>query len=275
MKLKTVCIPLKLLWLLHLLKYVNRKRDTTLRLFSILLLISIFSSCFSLSLDSHQQKSLMYSAGYLSLYAVANLYDHKQPITIYSDSLSPNQIPYLDRKLRADYVKSLSSVSDCLAGVTIAVPVVANIMENHDLFKYNIDFLETISFQLALCEWTKTLVNRKRPYLYDANAPRTIKTKNDASHSFYSMHTTLAFTAATFYYNEHRNENDAIKHFFIGYTPAIVTGILRVQSGNHFLSDVLVGACIGTVGTLLYPIHQDDNYSINLSPSSLALSYRY
>ena len=92
---------------------------------------------------------------------------------------------------------------------------------------------------------TKALVKRKRPYVYNPNAPLEEKLKKDSRHSFFSGHTStvasMSFSFAmmhSFYY-----PNSRIKPlvWFAAAVLPMTTAILRVRAGKHFWTDVLVG----------------------------------
>lgn len=70
-----------------------------------------------------------------------------------------------------------------------------------------------------------------------------IRRPNGHDYSFFSGHTSQAFTGATALYLEY----DEINRLFAlsGYGFSTATGILRVTNNKHWLSDVLVGAGIG------------------------------
>lgn len=92
---------------------------------------------------------------------------------------------------------------------------------------------------------TKALVKRKRPYVYNPNAPLEEKLEKDSRHSFFSGHTStvasMSFSFAmmhSFYY-----PNSKIKPlvWFAAAVLPMVTAILRVRAGKHYWTDVLVG----------------------------------
>jgi len=78
----------------------------------------------------------------------------------------------------------------------------------------------------------------------------TLKTRpNGGLYSFPSGHTTFAFTNATVLYNEFNETSPVLA--YSGYVFSTTTGIYRMLNNKHWLSDVLVGAGIGTLVTNL------------------------
>ena len=63
--------------------------------------------------------------------------------------------------------------------------------------------------------------------------------------SFPSAHTSSAFTNATVLYEEFKGTSPLLA--YSGYAFATTTGALRIMNNAHWLSDVLVGAGIGTL----------------------------
>lgn len=78
---------------------------------------------------------------------------------------------------------------------------------------------------------------------------------NSNDDSFPSMHTAIAFMGAEFLRQEFKDQS--IWYGVAGYGIAACTGFLRIYNNKHWLSDVLVGAGIGILGTnaayWLYP----------------------
>lgn len=104
----------------------------------------------------------------------------------------------------------------------------------------------------------KFAVRRPRPLTYNAAVPSEERTAPDASLSFYSEHTSLAFTAATAYSYLFalRHPRSPWRWVVLGATEAMAAGTaaLRVVAGKHFYSDVLVGAAMGAAVGLTVPL---------------------
>jgi membrane-associated phospholipid phosphatase len=110
---------------------------------------------------------------------------------------------------------------------------------------------ESVVFASSLNQATKFLVGRERPFVHALEPEwkdRTAK-PSDNNLSFFSGHTTLAFavavsgaTVATL-----RGYDTAPYLWVIGMTMAALTGYLRIAADRHYLSDVLVGAAVGSL----------------------------
>lgn len=89
-----------------------------------------------------------------------------------------------------------------------------------------------LALAAGLTEGTKHIVSEQRPDLSD-------------DHSFPSGHTTLAYVGATVLSREFGHHSPWIS---VGaYTAATATGLLRINHNSHWLSDIYMGAAIGTV----------------------------
>lgn len=107
----------------------------------------------------------------------------------------------------------------------------------------------------------KGLTTRNRPFVYDENSPIDRKFTINARHSFYSGHVSVTasnsfFTAKIF--SEYLTDNTAKTLIWTAAAiiPAI-TGFSRINTHNHFPTDVIVGYIVGTaIGYLIPEIHK-------------------
>jgi undecaprenyl-diphosphatase len=93
--------------------------------------------------------------------------------------------------------------------------------------------------------------SRARPFLYYQDYPEEKIGEGDAYDSFPSGHATMAFAGAAFtsyvFATYHPDSVWKIPVTVASYSLAIATAAMRVASGNHFPSDVLTGALLGTL----------------------------
>jgi hypothetical protein len=113
---------------------------------------------------------------------------------------------------------------------------------------------EAGAVQGLLNQVVKLLVARERPYAHLGlePGPRT----DDDDVSFYSGHTSTAFAlvAAAGDVATVRRYPHAALVWAVGFPLAATVGYLRVAAGKHYLSDVLVGAAVGTLVGLGLPL---------------------
>jgi membrane-associated phospholipid phosphatase len=115
----------------------------------------------------------------------------------------------------------------------------------------------------ALAVLTNYAVRRPRPFLYGDAAPLEARMGGNAALSFFSGHTTASFaaTAAAFQTVRRLRPRGAAKWWVLaaGLAGSSFVGVSRLVSGNHFPTDVLAGAAVGTgVGFLLPALHDRD-----------------
>jgi membrane-associated phospholipid phosphatase len=116
---------------------------------------------------------------------------------------------------------------------------------------------EATTAAAVLNQATKFLVARERPFVRNnaaSSAPLNHSTA-DENLSFYSGHTTLAFSmaAASGTVAQMRGYSSAGFIWASGLTLATGVGVMRIVADKHYASDVLVGAALGTAVGVLVP----------------------
>lgn len=94
----------------------------------------------------------------------------------------------------------------------------------------------------------KYAVARARPYVWQGN-PGLYSSATEANVSFFSGHTTFAFavvvSGSTLFFMQGMPGAPYVLGF--GLAAAAFTGYLRIAADQHYLSDVLVGAAVGSL----------------------------
>jgi membrane-associated phospholipid phosphatase len=131
---------------------------------------------------------------------------------------------------------------------------------------------EATAISLDLVMATKYLAARRRPAdWYGGYTARNDPVRNH-NMSFYSSHTAFAFTqvAAAGTIARLRGYPSWPAVYAIGFTLAGAVGYFRIASDNHYFTDVLTGAGIGTAVGFAVPLlfHQrdDDPAAVRLVP---------
>jgi len=132
---------------------------------------------------------------------------------------------------------------------------------------------EVFVFQLGLNYMAKVLTQRIRPYCYDESSPISEKTTVNSKLSFYSGHTSTAAAMSVFVakvFSDYLSNAD-VK--FVIWASAVVypalTGLLRVDSGNHFFTDILMGYVTGALVGYFIPVLHKSKLKDNLTIQSL------
>ena len=113
--------------------------------------------------------------------------------------------------------------------------------------------IEAAGWAAATTELAKTIIGRERPVMYTNAAVQEADRVNN-QRSMPSGHTSAAFALATMYILHTKDRDNKLPALLAG-TAAATVGALRIVSAKHFLSDVVVGALLGTAsGIALYEI---------------------
>ncbi len=161
-------------------------------------------------------------------------------------------INWLDERAIYPYNENLSLASDLTLGLTMSAPAsflfaspASDWVETG--LSYGVTSLASYSMRTVL----KNTISRQRPYLLPDNDATQPADTSDSNQSFPSGHTLMAFSSAAYTQTVFSlNYPDSpYKRAVTAATwaLAVTTAVLRVASGNHFVTDVLAGAAIGSV----------------------------
>lgn len=166
---------------------------------------------------------------------------------------------------------SASSISDIGMALAIASPFVVDAgiiqgLQNKDWEgSYRTAFIgaESFAFTMFMNEIVKRTIARQRPFQKECAtdggyAPGCGQT--DAYRSFYSGHTSMAFTGAGLLCLDHSQldllNGNAVADKIVcasAVTAATATGLLRIVADRHYASDVIVGAAVGLFSGYFMP----------------------
>ncbi|AXT57182.1 PAP2 family protein [Aquimarina sp. AD1] len=203
-------------------------------------------------------------------------------------NLNKDDIFFIDRWAAGNYSERASQISDIPFYTSFATPFLLLLNKNtrRDSGKLSVMLVESMATAGALFTITAGLVNRPRPLVYAEDAPLKDRLSKDSQRSFFSGHA-AASAAATFFaakvFSDYFPNSKAKPFVWAGAAvlPAVVS-YFRVQSGNHFLTDVILGYAIGaTTGILVPELHKKKNKKLSITPGiglhqqSIRLSYRF
>ena len=177
-----------------------------------------------------------------------------------------NNIPVFDRWLMRPYNHTLNIVGTGTVALSVIAPAIFAIMPPKEWLTVGTMYAETMLIAYGIKDWIKLLVYRARPYMYFDGYPQKKLENGDWCYSFPSAHTTFAFAGAaftTFVFSQcYPDSNWKYLVGGLSFGIAALTGCLRIASGNHFLSDVLMGAVIGTTCGIVVPLlHMSSFYN--------------
>lgn len=179
-------------------------------------------------------------------------------------SLRRSDLNPLDRWAAGNYSPTLSNVSGVIA---TAVSVAPFLFDGWDIYKGQqgwssvlTDFIllqEALAISSSLVSYSKTLRIHPTPLVYGSSASESEKAARHNVSSWFSGHTTAAFTAAVFtgYTYGLKHPDSPLKPWVWGGSLALAAGVgsLRVAAGKHFPSDVLAAAAVGSLCGYLIP----------------------
>lgn len=198
-----------------------------------------------------------------------------KPLTLEElGQLDSQSVPSFDRWACQNFSRKADKISDIFLGMCAVSPLLMCASPNLDWdqrWTYALMYLETGILTYSITEITKCLIGRIRPYAYnpEATLQETSRSPNTRK-SFFSGHTSISFASVVLlaqtystFYPESRWKPVV---WGAGLSAATLVGILRILSGKHFPSDVLVGALVGSViGFVIPKLHEVEP---NSSPDS-------
>ncbi len=202
------------------------------------------------------------------------LIKNKDDITVEQvNALNKDDINVFDRWAAGNSSEDANKISDLPFAASFVLPF--GLLFNDDINDHSGQFigmyLQSLSTTSALYAVTAGLVNRTRPYVYDENNDIGRRTSKNGQRSFYSGHVAASATATFFAAKVYCDYNpDATGKGYIWAAAAIVpatVGYFRLQAGQHFLSDILLGYGLGAASGILIPeMHKTDNSTLQVTP---------
>jgi len=202
------------------------------------------------------------------------------PLTVVEiNALSRESVNRFDRSATYRYSENIANASDVLINAVVASPLALLAGEHvrDDWETFFVMYAEVIALAAILPAYGKATVQRPRPYTYNPNVPMESKTTSDAKKSFFSRHASMAFASAVFLstaYDDYYPDSHASPYIWIGsLLAASAVGYMRYSSGQHFPTDIITGAIVGSaVGYLIPRLHRADHGTPGLASTAAAFS---
>lgn len=156
----------------------------------------------------------------------------------------------------SDWATTVSHYSGVLAVAPLALAGYSwykGDADGHDFGAFTLMFVEAFALQNAINQIVRSSQLWPRPYVYAKRGEGSKKAESargEAFGSFYSGHTSAAFTVAIFtgeWFSE-IYPNSKYKSLVWASSLTLAGGVaaLRVMAGKHYPTDVVVGALVGT-----------------------------
>lgn len=236
--------------------------------FTILVILFCATSLFPQSFFERSSKTdLPLMSGALGGFGLSHYLGRNiKPLTLEElERLDQQKVPSFDRWACQKYSQKADDLSDILLYISALSPLLMFASPELDWdqkWTHGLMYIETGILTHSITEITKLLTRRIRPYAYNTEVPLTERMKSSgARKSFFSGHTSISFANAVFlaqtYSAIHPHSRWKPVVWGAGLSAATLVGILRVLSGKHFPSDVLVGAIVGSViGFVIPKLHE-------------------
>tara|TARA_Y100000588_G_C14070398_1_gene845534 strand:- start:168 stop:992 length:825 start_codon:yes stop_codon:yes gene_type:complete len=182
------------------------------------------------------------------------------------NQLNINDVWAFEQKITENWDMKSKLASDVFLYASIFNPVLLYLKKDirNDVIPISTIWLETMTLNLGITNLTKTLVLRKRPYVYGNRADLIEKQKHDSQRSFFSGHTSTTaaswFMLAKIYQDYYPKDKNLIYIWTLSTIVPAITAYLRVKAGKHFYTDVVTGYLIGAATGLTLPeLHKNNN----------------
>jgi membrane-associated phospholipid phosphatase len=238
---------------------------------------------YSQSVFTHDlKKDLVIGAAALGVFA-SPFFVQNEPANIPA-GLDKKDVNMLDRSLMFSYNKPLDTISDYSVYGLLLLPALSlagNIKDEKAWLTYGIMYAEAFCLTFGTKDLLKNAIIRYRPYMYSGSIPDGMT--DDYYNSFPSGSTALAFLSAGFlsatFSAEYPDSKWKIPVIAGAYTLAAGVTACRIVSGSHFLTDVLVGAAIGSLYgwgvPILHKRQNGNNLSFNFTGNGFIASLRF
>ena len=180
-------------------------------------------------------------------------------------ALSRKNVNSFDRGATYNWSPQAADWSDILLITSVVSPLLSftSSAVQNDAGTYITMYLQNILTTYSVSHLPKPLVRRYRPYSYNTELDDSIRIRQGARLSFFSAHTSVSFASAVFLsttfskYNPDSNLTPYIWGTSLLLSSAV--GYLRYASGDHFPTDIIIGAIVGSIiGYLIPLIHESD-----------------
>ena len=172
----------------------------------------------------------------------------------------------IDRVALGNYSETAHSIANIAVAALLTLPLALDAVDSGGgagWIEDTVVYGEALLIAQALTQLTKFAVRRTAPFVYDPNAPEDAVRGADASRSFISGHTAMAFAATTAYSVTFWQRNpDSDLRWVVAGAGALLSlgvGLLKIVAGYHYPTDILAGALVGAgVGALVPLLHTRD-----------------
>jgi len=207
-----------------------------------------------------------------SIYCMTKVYN-KAPSTYEQIlALNKNNVNAFDRQWMYGYNANLDATSYYPFYVAFPLPLIVFLTGDQmrdDFWQLTALYFETLSVTGLFGFSATYFVDKYRPYAYDPNTPLDKRESGNAKSSFYAGHVEVIATSTFFIskvYSDYYPDSKYKWMFYTGATAATLgMGYVRLIDGQHFMSDVIIGAGMGALSGILVPCFHKSKFAKNHS----------
>lgn len=224
-----------------------------------------------------------------SLFAFTKIYSKDSSTTAQILALNKNNIAGINRSAVNHYSPHALSVSNDFFYTSMPLPLILLVDKKirKDIFRVTVLWEESMAITGLLYTGSVYFHDKYRPLTYNPNVPTDIRKRGGGKNSFFAGHVALVgtstfFTAHVFCDYHPERKMKWLLYGAAGLATATV-GYLRYEAGEHFPTDVFIGAAVGVLtGTLVPHLHKNVEHSkLSFAPyyngieKGVALNYRF
>lgn len=176
-------------------------------------------------------------------------------------SLKISDLDWFDRWAVHPYSHSIDKLSYIPFYVAMPLPLIAFGIDprmRQDFWKLTFLYGEAMILTGVLYTSAVHYVSRLRPLTYESASPIEERTSSNSRNSFFAGHVALVGTSLFFIARSYADYHPDSRYKWAFYTGAAaitaLTGYLRNRAGEHFPTDVGLGAVVGVASGLLTPM---------------------
>jgi membrane-associated phospholipid phosphatase len=194
-----------------------------------------------------------------SLYAFTKIYNKDTSTTAQILALDRNDITPFNRSAIDHYSEKAQNMGDMFFYGSMPLPLILLLDKKirHDGGKYLWLYLESMSVTGILYTGAVYFHDKYRPYAYNPEVSMGKKKGGGGKNSFYAGHVALVGTSTFFmaktYTDYHPNFKPKWLLFGLAGAATAATGYWRYRAGQHFPTDIIIGAALGPLSGILVP----------------------
>lgn len=182
------------------------------------------------------------------------------PAACLPNCVPPASLNFLDELVVGNYNRGAHGVANVAVLGFVFAPMAFDLADSRGdgWFEDAVVFYQSILVTQALTQITKSAVRRNAPLVYNERALPEDLESSDATRAFFSGHTSTSFAAATAYtvtfWQRHPDSPWRFVVLGVAQSLALGVGLLKIEAGYHYPTDVIAGALAGISMGILVPM---------------------